>query len=145
VVRTVRDLAYNIADLGDSVDPLIMKEFVKQYNDAPHSTLTDYGPGFAISPNMVQLDPNLEEYINRRISQDNMNVRKTQGFELPIGSIVLCFNDISPMDKRRSSTRPEGFVVLGYHRGVYRVRGMQSGVVLSLPRWKLKPFKNKII
>jgi hypothetical protein len=125
--------------VGPSVDPISMNELVNQYNSAPHSTLTRYGPSFDVSPKLAQSDKRLEEYICRRISQANMEVKQTQDFELPTGSKVYVFMDISPLDKRRSSTRPEIFTITGFSHGVYSVQGTKSGVKLSLPRFKIKP------
>jgi hypothetical protein len=131
-------LTYN-AGLDEDIDLFAMAELVKQYNAAPHATLTKYGPGFPISPTLAQQDPDLEMYICRRISQENMEVRRAQGFGLAVGSRCLVYNDISPMDKRRSAARDENFVVVQHERGKYRLRGERSGVLLWLPRWKIKP------
>jgi hypothetical protein len=138
VVRTIRDMSYNVG-LGANIDPLAMNQLIGQYKLAPHSTLTKYGPGFAISPWMAQRDPELRAYIARRMTQDNMEVRRRQGFDLPIGTKCLVYNDISQLDKRRSSTRPEHFIVVGYNHGIYTLEGIKSKIRLSMPRWKVKP------
>jgi hypothetical protein len=141
VIRTLRDMAYNVG-LDDSVNPIDMAELVQQYNVATHSTLTKYGPSFPVSPEMVQNDKHLEDYICRRVSQENMFVRQQRDFLLPIGSKVMAYNDIAKMDKRRSSTRDELCVITGFEHGRYQVRGERSGVILTLPRWKLRPVEN---
>jgi hypothetical protein len=116
---------------------------VKQYNNSPHSTLTKFGPGFPITPQMVMNDSDLELFIMRRITQANIITKTVDGFAIPIGTKVMVFNNISPMDKRRSSTRPELFEVIGFDRGIYTVRGMKSGVVLFMPRCEIKPYVQK--
>jgi hypothetical protein len=116
-----------------------MAELVQMYNFAPHATLTRFGPSFPVSPALVDGDKDLEDYIMRRISQENMLVRREQGFDLPVGTKVLAYNDISPMDKRRSSTRPEAFEVVAFNNGIYEVVGTSTKTKLSLPRWKLRP------
>jgi hypothetical protein len=131
-------MAYNV-NLGEDIDPVAMGELVGMYNTAPHATLTHYGPGFDISPWLLQTEPDLEYYISRKITQDNMKVKRQEGFQLAVGTRCLVFNDISPMDKRRSSTRPEYFTVIGFERGKYQLKGENSGVQIWLPRFKIKP------
>jgi hypothetical protein len=142
VVRTLRSMAYNL-ELDGDVNPFDMREIVRQYNEAPHSTLTRFGPGFPITPAMAQKDAELEAYICRAIAQENMEVRRQQGFDLPPGTPCLVYNDISPLGKRRSSTRPEIFVVVSFERGKYQMRGDVSGTVLWLPRFKISPIKKE--
>jgi hypothetical protein len=138
VVRTLRNMAYNVG-LGGDVDPLDMRELVQQYNEAPHSTLTHYGPGFPISPPLAQKDSELESYICRELTRENMEVRRQQGFDLAVGTRCTVYNDISPMDKRRSATRPEIFSVVQYRCGRYRMKGEHTGSLIWLPRWKVNP------
>jgi hypothetical protein len=75
----------------------------------------------------------------RHISQENLLVCRQRGFGPKFGAKVLVYNDISPMDKRRSSTRPEYFTVTQFEHGKYQLRGETSGVLLWLPRFKIKP------
>jgi hypothetical protein len=142
VIRSLRDMLYNIG-MSENANPAVMDEMVKQYNNTPHSTLTKYGPGFQITPTMVQNDSDLETYIMRRITQTNIITKTVDGFAIPIGTKVIVFNHISPMDKRRSSTRNEIFEVIGFDRGIYTVRGMKTGVVLFMPRNEIKPYVQK--
>jgi hypothetical protein len=116
----------------------VIGELVKQYNNAPHATLTKYGPGFDISPLMAQRDRDIENAICRRITQANMVTKTADEFVVPIGSTVTLYNDVSPMDKRRGAARPELFTVISFDHGVYRVRGNKSGVVVNAPRYKIK-------
>jgi hypothetical protein len=141
-VRTIRDMLYNI-DRSSNANPAVMEELVKQYNNSIHTTLTRYGPGFGITPQMVQNDNDLESYIMRRITQRNIMTKAADGFSIPIGTHVLVYNHISPLDKRRSSTRPEVFEVIGFDRGIYTVRGMKTGVQLFMPRSEIKPTVQK--
>jgi hypothetical protein len=142
VIRTLRDMLYNI-DRTNNANPAVMEELVKQYNNTIHTTLTKYGPGFKITPQMVQNDSDLELFICRRITQTNIITKTVDGFTIPIGSKVLVFNHIHSMDKRRSSTRPEVFEVTGFEHGIYTVKGMKSGVVLFAPRSEIKPKNEK--
>ena len=62
-IRTLRDMTFNA---GYKLTPLVLKEMVRQYNNAPHSTLSKI-IGFDVSPLMVQKDKNKEEYIVMKI------------------------------------------------------------------------------
>jgi hypothetical protein len=137
-VKTLRDMLENVG-LTHTANPAVMDEIVRQYNNSVHSTLTRNGPGFDISPNLVQHDRDLEMYLCRRITQQNIITKSADGFDVPIGSIVLVYSDISPLDKRRRATWNELFKVIEHERGVYTVRGMKTGVELFAPRWKIKP------
>jgi hypothetical protein len=140
VVRTLRGMAYNVGLDGD-MDPFVMRELVRQHNEAPHSTLTHYGPGFPISPALAQKDSELESYICRALTRENMEVRRQQGFDLAAGTRCTVYNDISPMDKRRSATRPEIFSVEQSSSGKYQMRGERSGSLIWLPRFKINPIE----
>jgi hypothetical protein len=137
VTRTIRDMLDNIELTGDA-NPYVIDELVKQYNNAPHATLTKYGPGFNISPLMARRDRNIESAICRRITQANILTKSVDEFAVPIGAIVTVANDVSPMDKRRGAARPELFTVIAFDRGIYRVRGNKSGIVVNAPRFKIK-------
>jgi hypothetical protein len=137
VTRTIRDMLDNVG-YTDEANPYVIGELVKQYNNAPHATLTKYGPGFDISPLMAQRERDIENAICRRLTQANIVTKTADEFAVPIGSTVLVYNDVSPMDKRRGSARPELFTVTAFDRGVYQVKGNVSGVVVNAPRFKLK-------
>jgi hypothetical protein len=134
-------MAYNVGLDGD-VNPFDMVELVRQYNEAPHSTLTHYGPGFPVSPALAQKDSVLESYVCRELTRENMEVRRQQGFDLAAGTRCTVFNDISPMDKRRSATRPEVFTVVEYRSGKYPMKGEQTGALIWLPRFKINPIES---
>jgi hypothetical protein len=145
VGRTLRDMYYTINPNANTpetkfklnVDPFVMKELVNQYNLAPHKTLTRYGPGFRISPNMAMNDYDLERFICRSISQQNWVAIQREGYSIPIGSIVIVLNETTKFDKKRSKVRNELFRVIDNKHGKYIVRGMKSGVELVFPRWKI--------
>ena len=85
VIRTIRDMAYNMK-IG-VITPKIMDDIVNQYNHAPHKGLSKWA-GFAVSPQMVNDDPELEDYIVRKICQENYNVMNQPGFSLNQGAHV---------------------------------------------------------
>jgi hypothetical protein len=145
VVRTLRDLAYNVKSYTASrggervtdVGPDIMPELVRQYNKSSHLTLTKFGPGFLISPEMCQNDANLEFAVMRGLSQANFMITREPGFLVPIGSTVSVYSTTTNLDKRRSSVYPEFYKVEDYEEAKYTVVGMKSGNRLLVPRWNL--------
>jgi hypothetical protein len=136
VARTIRDMAYNLG-VSSSIDPKLSIELVKQYNLAPHKTLTKFGPGFPISPNMAQNDLDLENYIARKITATNSRVISRPDFLLEPGMRVWVYNHIGAFDKRRSQVRPEPFVVVRFDAGAYTLRGEQSGIEIIAPRFEI--------
>jgi hypothetical protein len=137
ITRTIRDMLYNIG-VSDPVYPVIAA-IVNQYNDAPHDTLTKYGPGFPVSPNMVHEDGELRFYIVRAICQENVLTSHRQEFRLAPHQHVAVFNKANKFDKRRSRVLPEVFEVLGYKDGAYGVKSLKDNRVLIVPRTELRP------
>ena len=135
VIRTIRDMAYNM-HVGN-ITPRIMTEIVRQYNNAPHKTLSKYA-GFPVSPKMAQEDPALEEYIVRRICQENYNIMSSNGFNIPKGTKVKVYNETDKMLKRRSINQPGEFTVDGFNRGLYKVVS-KNNTIQWLPRFRLAP------
>jgi hypothetical protein len=137
LTRTIRDMLYNI-NISDPVFPII-DSIVAQYNQAPHDTLTHYGPGFPVSPIICHQDRELRDYIKRRICQENALTIHRQGFAIPIGDIVALYNPANIFDKRRSRVIREVFRVVDFKNGTYEIKGIDSGKVLHVPRSQLKP------
>ena len=136
VIRTIRDMAYNM-QIG-VITPLDMDDIVKQYNHAPHKGLSKWA-GFVVSPQMVNDDPELEEFIVRKICQENYNVMSTPGFTLNEGAHVKVYNEKDAMNKRRSIIQPGDFVINGFRNGLYEVSGKVNGknMIQMIPRYKL--------
>ena len=118
VVRTIRDMAYNM-EVKD-ITPGIMKSLVSQYNESTHGTLSKYA-GMDVSPAMVQDDEELEEFICRRICQDNYNIMSQRGFNLDQGTSVKIYNEKDSMSKRRSVIQPGKYYIKGFKNGLYEV------------------------
>ena len=133
VIRTLRDMAYNMK-VG-LITPNIMKELVYQYNNAPHQTLSKYA-GFPVSPKMTQDDKELEEFIVRRIMQENYNIQNRNGFNIKEGTNVKVYNETDKMLKRRSIIQPGEYQVIDFNNGLYKVRS-SNGKIQFLPRWRL--------
>lgn len=129
-IRTLRDMIFN-ARL--TLTPLALKEMVRQYNNAPHSTLSKW-LGFPVSPLMVQRDLNKEEYIVMKINKANVLTKLSRGFDIPVGSKVKIFNEKDSMAKRRRICRPG--IVVGKEGSLFRVR-TENGEEL-IPRFKLQ-------
>ena len=88
---------------------------------------------------MVNDDPDLEEYIVRKICQENFIVMNKPGFVLNKGVHVKVYNNKDAMNKRRSIIQPGDFVINGFRNGLYEVRGRVNGKLMSqwIPRYKL--------
>lgn len=133
VIRTIRDMAYNM-HVGN-ITPRIMNEIVRQYNNAPHKTLSKYA-GYPVSPKMAQDDPQLEELIVRRICQENYNIMSRKGFSIPKGTKVKVYNETDKMLKRRTVIQPGEFTVDDFNRGLYKVIS-KNNTVQWLPRFRI--------
>ena len=138
VIRTIRDMAYNM-NIG-VITPEVMDEIVNQYNNAPHRGLSQWA-GFSVTPKMVNDDPELEEYIVRKICQENYNIMNRAGFKLNAGTHVKVYNEKDSMNKRRSIIQPGDFVINGFRNGLYEVEGKVNGknTIQMIPRYKLDP------
>ncbi len=136
VIRTIRDIAYNMK-IG-IITPNIMNDIVKQYNNSPHKGLSKWA-GFSVSPKMVNDDPDLENYIVRKINQENYNVMNKPGFKINIGTNVKVYNEKDTMNKRRAIIQPGSFIVNGFKNGLYEVEGNVNGKnkTQMVPRYKL--------
>ncbi len=135
VIRTLRDMAYNIK--VDVITPDIMEELVNQYNNAPHRTLSELA-GYSVSPNDVQKNSNLENFIIRRICQNNFNVKSKPGFKLEENQKVYVYNEKDSLMKRRAITQPGEYVVKEFVNGVYKIEGDEDSPQY-IPRYKLLP------
>ena len=129
LIRTIRDMTFT-AKL--ELTPLSIKEMIRQYNNAPHSTLSQW-IGFEVSPLMVQQDKNKEEYIVMKINKSNLQTRMMYDFEIPIGSHVKVYNEKDTLGKRRMIARTGQIV--GKEGVLYQVR-TDMGIEL-IPRFKI--------
>ena len=138
VIRTIRDMAYDMK--YDIITPNRMSDIVKQYNNAPHATLSKYA-GQPTSPIEVENDKDLEEFITRRICQENYLISSQPGFHIPNGTAVKVYNENSKMRKRRTVIQPGNFHIVRYvddgiNRGLYEISDDKNNVQY-LPRSKL--------
>lgn len=136
VIRTIRDMAYHME--VNVITPQIMHDIVLQYNSAPHQTLSYYA-GFGVSPKMVNDDAELENYIVRKICQENYNIKSQYGFDLAKGTKVKIYNEKDPMIKRRSLIQPGDFEVDAFTNGMYRIKNTNNNKIIMLPRTKIAP------
>ena len=127
VIRTIRDMAY-IMNIG-RITPEIMYEIVRQYNNAPHKSLSKW-VGFEVTPQMVQEDYQLEEFIIRRIAQENDRIASQPGYKIPYGIFVKVYNESDGMLKRRSQVQPFLYKVIGQQGSLYLVQHGNSKPIL---------------
>mgnify|MGYP001152810671 CR=1 FL=1 len=133
VIRTIRDIAYNLQ--VSTITPDVMKEIVNQYNNAPHKTLSKYA-GFDVSPKMVQFDQDLEEFIVRRICQENYIIMNRPGFRLKPNTQVKLYNEHDSLMKRRSIIKPGTHHIVNFKNGLYEVIDDKNNIQL-IPRYKI--------
>ena len=136
VIRTIRDMAYNMKIDPNNITPNIMKEIVNQYNNVPHIGLSGYA-GFDVTPTMVQNDKQLEEYIVRKICQCNYEVVNTPGYRLHKGTNVKVYNEKDSMCKRREIIQPGEYVIESIKNGLLIVRNTKNNRIQAVPRYKL--------
>ena len=134
VIRTLRDMQYHINE--PTLVPALMKNLVYQYNMAPHSTLSHYAC-FSCSPDMVHHTNDLEEFIVRKICQENYNTFKRRGFDIPLNTIVKIYNEYTNMEKKRSHVEPDFYEVLGFYNGLYKVMNQRTGQTKNVPRFRI--------
>ena len=133
-IRTIRDMIYQA---GYQLTPLAVKEMVRQYNNAPHATLSKL-IGFYVSPLMVQKDKNKEEYIVLQMLKHNALVKSQIGFELNNGMRVKVYNEKNKLGKRRRICNPGE--IIEKRNGLYKVKITfpdGSQVTQLVPRYKL--------
>ena len=82
-----------------------MDYIVNLYNNAPYNTLTKYASQ-EVSPNEVDNNKELDEFIVRRIQQDNFNIITSPGYKLNEGMKVKVYNKRGAINKRRSELEP---------------------------------------
>lgn len=132
-IRTLRDMLYTA---GLNLVPDAVQEMVRQYNNAPHRTLSKY-IGFSVSPLMVQIDKDKEEYIVMKIKKENIATKLTNGYYLKPMTSVKIYNEKDVLGKRRRIARPG--VVVGYNGLLYKVSNEVNGKnnIDYIPRYKL--------
>ena len=128
-IRTLRDMSFNA---GYKLTPLVLKEMVRQYNNAPHSTLSKI-IGFDVSPLMVQKDKNKEEYIVMKINKENIATMLNGDYELNKGMNVKVYNEKNVLGKRRTLARKGE--IIGKQGSLYKVK-TNLGEEL-IPRYKI--------
>ena len=136
VIRTLREMAYNMQIR--LITPDIMHQLVYLYNNSPHSTLSKYA-GQLVSPNDVDNDPELEDFITRRIKQENYTIMNSPGFDLSKGSNVDIYNVDSSMAKRRTLKQTGKYKVTGRKGVLFEVTDDKTGEKQIVPRYKLAP------
>jgi hypothetical protein len=137
VIRTIRDALYNMGI--DYMNPELMQEILRQYNEKPHRTLSEVF-NTPVAPNDVT--PEMELSLIRNAKQRNWKTLNQGNFKLKAGSKVLVYNDLDPMVKRRSLVRKFEYEVVGFKNGLYTIRGPE-GKLHRVSRYKLKTIDEK--
>lgn len=136
-IRTLRDMAYN-AEIG-VIEPKDMKVLLELYNNAPHKTLSYYA-GRETTPKEVQLKPELEKWIIRRVCQENFNIKKRDGFHINVNDPVKVYNEKDLLQKRRTLIQPGLYYVAGFEDGYYVIYNPDNlDDVQDMPRYRIAP------
>ena len=114
-----------------------MREIVSQYNNAPHKGLSKWC-GFDVTPNDVQNDSELEQYIVRQISKENHKIMNSFGYEIPIDTTVNVLNPTDKMLKRRVPNQPSEFKIIGKRGSLFVVQDIHNkNKIQYVPRWMI--------
>ena len=135
VIRTIRDIAYNLE--VKEISPNVMVYIVNLYNNTPHKTLSKYA-GIKVSPNDVDNNPALEEFIVRKIHQENYDIMHREGYNLYPGEQVVVYNVPSSMAKRRSVIEPGNWKVKEYLGNMFEIEN-EKGETQKVSRYKIHP------
>ena len=94
-----------------------MEILIQEYNNSPHKTLSDI-VGRPITPNMVDDDERLEDYIVWTRMRENMKTKLQDDFDI-VGQNVRCLNESSKFDKVKMKLLPGIWQVVGTDRGLF--------------------------
>ena len=109
-----------------------MAEF--PYNNSFHETLSKYA-GQMVTPNEVDSNSLLADFITRRIMQENAMTQMQKGYYLEPGTQVWVYNEKKPNEKRRRTIRTEGpSEIVSYENGLFRLKNDET-----LPRSMITP------
>ena len=139
VIRTIRDLAFNMK-VG-VITPKVMKAIVWQYNNAPHATLSKFA-GQPVSPNDVDNNKDLEEFIVKRMQQNNVNIIQSSGFNIKPGLKIKVYNEKNAMTKRRSNIEPGNFKVWKRRGPLFEVIDENTGEKEIKSRYQISQIWN---
>jgi hypothetical protein len=139
VCRTIRDIAFQ--KHYEPIWPDDMKEITREYNAAPHKTLSEL-LGFDVSPNMAQANTDLQDELREKINQKQNKILHSPGFLLEAGKRVKVFNwrrDDSG-NKRRNQVLP-GTWEVEQNAPFLQVRNTDNDTTLRVARSLVAPIK----
>ena len=145
VVRTIRDMIFNLGLEGKELPPPILQQIVKTYNETRHETLSQI-LGFPATPKMVHEREELELLLIRNLRSINYSKQQQKYYRIPIGTEVFVRslrND--RFKKRRAQVEPIKYKVI-YNKGSVYVLESEDGKILeNVPRRNLKltPRRNR--
>ncbi len=131
--RTIRRMNFNIGN-DANISPNTMEILIQEYNNSPHKTLSDI-VGRPITPNMVDDNERLEDYIVWTRMRDNIKTKFKDDFDI-VGRNVRCLNESSKFDKVKTKLLPGIWQVVGTDSGLFIC--MQGDNKIKLPRWMIK-------
>jgi hypothetical protein len=104
-IRTIRDKAKRFYDIT-YIQPDLMRLLVEEYNDEPHTTLSQL-MGFRVSPNMIVKDYEMEAFISKKLRI--LNLKMEQQRHLENGTKV----SVMLPDFHQKFRREDGYEIVG--------------------------------
>lgn len=141
VIRTIRDMNYNMFGYQDKIPPNVMDFLVNEYNSSPHRTLSMI-LGHAYTPNDVDNDTRLEERVVRELLRQNILTYNSPGYKLRPGQKVWLKNDTDNLEKKRSPWMQHPYMVNGHDKGLVSLTD-KDGNDIKVSRWMLKDFYHR--
>ena len=132
--RTLRTMNNNLGN-DENIPPNTMEYLLEEYNNSPHTTLSKV-LNRKISPNEVDKNPNIEDFICGKLMKENMIVKLKDDWNVK-GWTVRCFNEAGKFDKVKRKLLPGTWKVKGNEHGLFVCE--QGKNTIKVPRWFIKP------
>ena len=131
--RTLRSMNNNLGN-DENIPPNVMDFLLKEYNNSPHTTLSKLAQK-QVSPNDVDKDKRLEDFICGKLMKENM-ITKTRDDWNVKGWNVRCFNEAGKFDKVKRKLLPGTWKVKGNEHGLFVCQQGENSI--KVPRWMIK-------
>ena len=141
--RTIRRMNYNIGN-GPDIDPKTMEYLINEYNNSPHTTLSSI-VGKPITPNIVNDNPKIEDFIVETIAKENIMVKLRDDYNI-VGRWCRCLNESGKFDKVKHKLLPGIWKVVGTENGLFKCqkykfvnhKALPEEFIIKLPRYMIK-------
>ena len=134
LVRTLRNMAYNMGITNQDINPDIIKQLVNVYNRSPHTTFYKIFKR-PITPNEMDKDKLLEDKLCYILTKQNFVIRNSKGYN--ITTDVRVMNQAHEFDKLKHKLLPGIFTIVGKDNNLFICK--QGNNLIKVPRYMLKP------